>query len=594
MKSSSWLCVGLLVWRLTGLAQGVDPLAPSSVTPKSYRPEKSGARSAELPRSPRRPEGAQPLIPGVTIKGVVIVKTQAEIRPDGTTATGLVVRDIPFLAGADFRRLVERYLGRPLTENTIRDLEDDIILYCREKGKLLVDLILPEQNIENGVLQLWLLEGRVDKITVRNDEPRWFKDALILRNIRLRSGSTLDARRLMEDLNWLNNNPFRQVDVTFRQGGKTGPRDAGKLGLTDVEVTVEDRLPVRPYFGYENSGTRFTGEDRLLAGFNWGNVLGLDHQLNYQYAADVDFDLVSAHSASYLAPLPWRHTLLAYGSYVDGKADFSSIGSATTAEGTSWQASARYVVPLPGVGKLRHDASAGFDFKRSDNDLLFGGTNVLQQSKTDVAQFALGYSGLLPDKWGRTTFAAELCFSPGDLTDDNDDASFGKMRTGASASYFYARLNAERVTRLPYEFAWVLRGWGQVATERLLPSEQFALGGYNTVRGYDERVALGDLAWMLSNELRTPSLHLGNLLGLPGGADQVQFLAFFDYGEVRQSETRPEDGADPDKLLCSAGLGLRWTVSRHFSLRFDYGFALSDRELTAHDSRGHVAMLLSF
>jgi len=410
----------------------------------------------------------------------------------------------------------------------------------------------------------------------------------------LRSGSTLDSRALMEDLNWLNNNPFRQVDVTFKQGGKAGPKDLGKLGLTDVDVTVEDRLPLRPYFGYEDSGTRFTGTDRLLAGFNWGNVFGLDHQFNYQYATDVDFDLVKAHSASYIAPLPWRHTVLVYGSYVDGKADFTPIGSSTTAEGASWQASGRYVWPLPTVGKLRHDVSFGFDFKRSDNDLLFGGTNVLQQSQTDVAQFALGYSGLLPDKWGRTSFGAEMYFSPGDLTGNNDDLSFEKMRSGASASYFYARVNAERVTRLPADFAWVLKGWGQVATERLLPSEQLALGGYNTIRGYDERVVLGDLAWMISNELRTPTIGLGNLLELPGGRDQLQLLAFLDYGEVRQSSTRPEDGADPDKALCAVGAGLRWTVSRNFSLRFDYGFALSERELNEHDSRGHIAALLSF
>lgn len=594
MRRSTLVFVSLLTCGLTGLAQGVDPLAPSSVTPKPYRPDAAATKNAQ-PRSPRNAEGAKPLVAGKTIQGVVIVNTRAEVKPDGATATGVVVRDIPFLAGADFRRVVERYLGKPLTENAIRDLQDDIILYCRERGKPLVDVILLEQNIENGVLQLWLLEGKLDKITVRNEGKHWFKDALVLGNVRLRPGDTLDSGRLMQDLNWLNNNPFRQVDATFKVGGKDTRTPDGKVGLTDVELTVEDRVPLRPYFGYEDSGTRVTGEHRLLAGLNWGNVFGLDHQLSYQYATDVDFELVKAHSASYLVPLPWRHTLLLYGSYVNGTADFTQIDKSndTTSEGISWQASGRYLVPLPGVGKLRHDVSLGFDFKRSDNDVLYGGT-TFSDSQTDIAQFVLGYSGLLPDKWGRTTLGLELCYSPGGLTGYNSDENFNDLRTAAKASYFYARLNAERVTGLPYGFTWVLRGWGQVAAERLLPSEQLALGGYNTIRGYDERVALGDLAWLISNELRTPTFNLGNLLELPGGNDQVQFLAFLDYGEVRQSSSRPEDGANPEPALCSVGAGLRWTVSRNFSLRFDYGFALSSRELNEHDSRGHIAALLSF
>ena len=59
--------------------------------------------------------------------------------------------------------------------------------------------------------------------------------------------------------NWLNNNPFRQVDVVFKPGEK--------LGATDVELDVNDRLPFRPYVGYEDSGTRFTGPDRFITGF---------------------------------------------------------------------------------------------------------------------------------------------------------------------------------------------------------------------------------------------------------------------------------------------------------------------------------------
>ena len=80
---------------------------------------------------------------------------------------GVIVRDIPFLGGPDFRNHCCIF-GRKLTENNIRDLQDTMILYSRNRGKLLVDVVLPEQSIDNGVLQLWYLEGRVGKIEVNN------------------------------------------------------------------------------------------------------------------------------------------------------------------------------------------------------------------------------------------------------------------------------------------------------------------------------------------------------------------------------------------------------------------------------------------
>jgi hemolysin activation/secretion protein len=87
---------------------------------------------------------------------------------------------------------------------------------------------------------------------------------------------------------------------------------------------------------------------------------------------------------------------------------------------------------------------------------------------------------------------------------------------------------------------------------------------------------------------------LGNLLGRPGGRDELQLLAFFDYGSVEVIDALPEDGDDPDKTLASVGGGLRWTVSRNFSLRFDYGFPLQEKDLNERSARGHIGALLSF
>jgi hemolysin activation/secretion protein len=590
MKKLSLLMAGLLVSGLCAQAQGVNQMAPSEVTPKAPVKPEGTPSVPELPKSPRSPAGDKPFnpdLPNLTIKAVIIVKTSAEIKDAGVPDTnGVIVRDIPFLSGPDFQKAVAPFLGRALTENAIRDLQDAIILYSRNRGKLLVDVVLPEQSIDNGVLQLWFLEGRVGKIEVNNPGKKWFKDKLIRRDIRLQPGDPVDSDKLTDDLNWVNANPFRQVDVSFKPGTK--------LELTDVELNVNDRIPLRPYVGFEDSGTRFTGEDRFLAGFNWGNVFGLDQQLNYQYATDAKFDLVHANAASYLIPLPWRHTLMFYGSYVEGRADFSSVGNPTTSEGRSWQTSMRYSIPLRHIMNYRHEISAGFDFKKSNNNLEAGGNVVLQNSDTEIAQFVAEYSGLLPDRYGQTSVGAEFYYSPGDMTSDNTDEAFNLLRTAAKASYVYARLNLERDTALPLGFTWILKGWFQTASQRLLPSEEFALGGYSTVRGYDERVVSGDDGWVVNNELRTPPFSLLNLVRIHDAPDQLQFLGFFDYGAEQVLDINPSDGTDPNKTLYSIGAGLRYTIAANFSLRFDYGFPLTQKDLNQYNSRAHFGVLISF
>ena len=575
--------VGLMAWLLAAQAQKNDPNAPPELAPKVPKKQSPAAAlpGKPLPEESEDAAGQALLLP--SLDGLMIVKTQEEIKVEGAPEVkGLKVVGIPLLSGPDFQALVAPYFGRPVRFATVKRLQRQIILYCRAKDRPLVDVILPDQDLtKNAVLQLVFLEGTVGKLTVENPGEVWFKEELIRGQVRLKPGDHIDSKQLLADLDWLNRNPFRQVDVLFKQGQQ--------LGQSDVALQVQDRLPLRVYGGFEDTGTRFTGRDRLLAGFNWGNVFGVDHQLNYQYTTDTDFRLVKAHSVSYLIPLPWRHTLTLFGSYVDGRAEFGS-GSTTTAEGKSYQGSLRYSAPLPSLQKYQHEVSAGFDFKRANNDFIFGGTTHIP-SDADINQFELGYSALLPDKWGQTSAGIEAYYSPGGLLGNNAASDFNSLRPGSSANYLYARLNAERITRLPYDFSWIVRFQGQLADRKLLPSEELGLGGHSTVRGYDERLVNGDNGWLISNELRTPSLRLGNLLNTPGGADFLQFLTFLDYGATRIYSPQASDPA-PD--LASVGGGLRFTVSQNLAVRLDYGYQLTEHSLSTRTSRAHVSVLLSY
>jgi len=575
-------------------AQVPRPDAPSTRTVQTPEPPAKKPPQDDRPRSRRLPGGEKQLLP--KLEGVIIVKSETEVKAEGVPVTpGLLVIGIPLLQGEDFKRVIAPYLGKPLSEDGLRDLQDDIILYCRSKNRPLVDVILPEQQLENGMLQIWFLEGTVGEVRVSNAMTKWFRDDFIRRQVHIKPGEGVDTALLTKDLEWLNQNPFRSVDVRFQQG-----KDVGQ---SDLVLDVQDRIPVRVYVGYEDSGTRFTGEKRMIAGLNWGNAFGLDHQFSYQYTTDIDFDLVKAHSASYFIPLPWRHTVTIFGSYVDAKTDFGDFAEGTVGDGTSYQISIRYNVPLPDIYDYRQEVSGGFDFKRADNSLEFLGsatTNLLSSSDADIAQFVLAYTGQKPDRWGITSLGLEGFFSPGELTKNNTDEAMGGdgegtgLRPGAKATYFYGRATVERHTTLPLEFSWFFRGVGQVASERLLPSEQLGGGGFRTVRGYDERVANGDQGFTVNNELRTPRLRLGNLLQGTGysSGDYFQALVFFDLASLYYVDEQIEE---IEYDLMSWGGGLRYAMSSHLAVRFDYGLPLMNKDLNRRENgRVHLGIIASF
>ena len=523
--------------------------------------------------------------PTPALKGLIIVGSEQAVLKEGDAGlavTGLQVKDVPMLAGKDFDGLMKKFFGRPIEqasfEKLSKEIQSTIVRYYRGKGFPLVDAIFPPQTVANGVLQILVVESKLGKVIIEGTNG-WTQAAYLRKNLHVAEGGAVDERELLSDLNWLNRNRFRSVDVFFQPG-------AAKLE-SDLVVRTKERPPFGGSVGFDNGGTRLSGENRVFAGVEWGKAFGLnDNLLTYRYTSDADFEFLTAHSVSYSIPFPWHHTLRFSGAYSSVIGNIPS--SPVTQEGTSYLANLRYEMGLPNVGDYRHVLTIGGDFRQMDNNLEFNLANIFSET-TEVIQPSVGYSGVLPDPWGSTFFGAEIYYSPGGLTDRNSDAAFNKSFPLAQSDYAYATLTLERATRLPLGMTWRLSGTYQLADGNLLPSEQMGLGGSYTVRGYEERTVSGSEGFMVINELRFPSFSVGRLFD-KSAKDELQFLGFFDYGETSNPDLQPRE--DPHMLLSSVGLGLRYRVSRFLTAHADYGWQLTDPgrggAATQDNSRGHV------
>src|SRR5690606_17921466 len=116
---------------------------------------------------------------------------------------------------------------------------------------------------------------------------------------------------------------------------------------------------------------------------------------------------------------------------------------------------------------------------------------------------------------------------------------------------------------LPKGFSWWLDILFQQASGKLLPTEQFSLGGFYTVRGYDENEVISDNGILIKNEFYFPTIKLPP----KKRTHHLKFLAFIDYGwgyDVNQNVLSRDVAT-----LASLGPGIRYNFENYISARFD-------------------------
>jgi len=611
---------GFLLLATPGLQATATPAAPASPAAQEalqaiQQDQNFGPLSPKsLPSTSNPPPPADGPVPAAegddtvlssALHGVVIVTAPSEVATSGAATLKLTDKDgrIRFpssIAEADrkgLRAAIEPYLDQPVSILAINEMLRDIVRYYRGQDRPIVDAYLPAQDMEDSILQIVITESRRGPVQVEGNN--WFASSFFSDQIRTGEGSPIKASTMNHDVGWINRNPFLQTDLLYAAGADQG--------TTDIVLKVRDRFPVRFYTSYDDSGNSLTGYDRYTEGFNWGNVFGIGDQFNYQFMSDSRFDLLKAHSASYIHDFSWHHSLTVFGSYADTKANFPP-GIPYSSSGSSWQTSLRYTIPVAdipfGFGIYNHEIVLGYDFKESNSQLLFNQLPVPGESPTtDVSQFTAGYNASLPDPYGATAFTSNVFYSPGGMTQADSHDVFVEA-DASSDSYTYIKLGLSRVTKLPWNFSLIDKFTYQKAWARLIGSEQLGIGGYDTVRGYDDREANGDDGYIASNEIRAPSFSLGQFFAKGYTGDQMQLLAFVDYAGV--SQYRPDDlslaatpSTNPNVNLLGVGPGFRYTLAPYLTVRFDYGWQMIDSGVSplfrsGNSSRGSLGVTLSY
>lgn len=482
------------------------------------------------------------------------------------------------------KKELKKLLGLSFTKENLMLIRSAIVDHFARSGYPFAIVELPPQEVTNGVLQLIVTSAKIGEIHVEGT--RWTDKKLIRGYLSAKSGEKIDQRELMGDLDFMNRNPFRSASLIYSPGEERN--------TTDVTVYSDDRLPVQVYTGVQNTGIDSTGRNRYFVGLSWGRFFGLDHILSYQYTASGDFEEFQGHTVQYLALLSWKHLLNIYGGYSTiNNADLPSPNQDN--DGESFQASLRYIIPLPTDIHFKHELFFGADCKRMNNNLFFEEQFVdLPKVKGNVNlfQLVLGYKGQYRPGNNVLDYSAELLGSPAEFLPDQSDSDYNRLRPEAENKWIYGKVYLSYLQVLPLDFVIYAAAQGQVTPSTLLPSEQLGIGGYDTVRGYEQRAFNADNGMIFNLEFRTPYIQV---LGRTKRKieDKLQFLAFFDYGWG--SQVTPIVHFPSNQDLMGVGPGLRYTLGTNISVRLDWGFRLiTSRFIGEEGSRLHFSALISY
>jgi hemolysin activation/secretion protein len=474
----------------------------------------------------------------------------------------VVVEGVPILATPEFAKFIARYLGQPISTQTANQMAQDISKYMRDHDRLVVAIKMPTQDITTGDFRIGVTVGRYNQ--VRFNGNRWFSDRQLQEKLGIKPGDEIRLSTLEQAVNWANTNPFRHIQVILDTVNQ-------QPGSANLDVAVDERIPIRVATSYDDTGSDIIGNNHYTAAIQFGNLWDLDHQFSYQFTTTDISHLYEAQNWDYKLPLPWHDFIEATAAYAVVEPSFEQ--GLFNLKGKDVVADLRYISPIE-RDNWSVEFSGGLDFKQINNNLLFGGTQVLNQAN-NVAQLTGGATVVRRDAHGSWVVGLNLDASPGGINSRDRDKAYENARVGAESRYLYGTLVVQRTTNLPMDFQLNSHAQLQASSANLLSSEELLIGGEETVRGYNERLYAGDQGYIFNQEVVSPAWH--KRLPFQRKTEkpmETRLFAFWDYARVMDKhDTYADTALDP---LMSAGLGLRANLAANFSASLDYGWQILD------------------
>ncbi len=458
------------------------------------------------------------------------------------------------LPRAEVDDAVYGFLGPGRTADDVEQARTALEKAYKDKGFQTVSVTVPKQNASGGIVVLAVTEAPVGRLRVQGS--RFFNiDQIKNRAPSLKEGTVPNFNEVEREIIQLNQSADMQVTPSLKPGAVPG--------TVDVELTVKDKLPLHGSVELNNRYSANTTPLRLNFDLRYSNLWQLGHTIGFGFQiAPQRPDDALVYSAYYIAPVPGVDWLSIMLQGIRQNSNVSTLGG-TAVAGNGEIYGGRFLFDLPGGKGFYHSGALGLDYKHFTQDLSLG--DQLVGSPVSYWPFVVSYNAALVGKGRSTEFSAAITFHIRGM--GSTEVEFDNRRFNADGNFIALRGSLGHEQDLPFGFQFYGLLQGQASPNPLVDSEQFSLGGLNTVRGYLESVVLGDSAVAGTVELRSPSL-----LSWLGEGHEWRVFGFLDGGATFINDPLPEQVTE--YRVWSYGFGSTLRIFDHLNGSLVFGIPM--------------------
>jgi hemolysin activation/secretion protein len=492
--------------------------------------------------------------PSIKIKPTVKVKPPAitEITSKPKIAL-LPIRSIQIKGNTvfsedKFNSIVQEVEGKDFTQQeyiqTIQNITDKINALYQKDGYIAA--AKPSENDPNrGIIQINITESYLKNIRVEGTQQL---KSYVLNRLQLSKTEIINTAKIEDKLRLLKQDSlFTDVIATIK------PLNNHEKELV---VTVKEAPTVAANVSVDNFSPATVGSERVNVGLNYRNLTGLGDEF----------------SANSTISNTGGNKLFAVGYQVPLNAMNGSLQLSATFNSTKVTQSPFDVLNIQGEKQIYEIFYRQPLIRSSTEELALSLGLSIDNGQTFIFDKPTGF-GFGPDKDGvsRTSVVAfRQDYRKSDISGNWFLGSEFKIGTGlfnpttndspVPDGYFLNWSGSlQREQRLSDSNSLLVRANAQITPDSLLPSQQFIIGGGQSVRGYRQNARSGDNGLSLSIEDRI-SLN-----------SNFQIAPFLDLGTVWNVANNPNQ-LSSQPFLISSGLGIIWKPFKFIQLRLDYAF----------------------
>ncbi|ELR97429.1 ShlB/FhaC/HecB family hemolysin secretion/activation protein [Gloeocapsa sp. PCC 73106] len=478
--------------------------------------------------------------------------TPREVPTIPEIPTKIIIRQFVVVGSTVFTprelaEVLEKYTNRPIAFAELLEAQTAVTQLYLNRGYLTSGAFIPPQSLQEGVVVMEVIEGKVETITItglKRLNPEYIRSRLALA-----TAGPLNQNELLKALQLLQLNPLIENLAAELTPG-TDPN------LSILKVRIEEAAAFSLELGLDNQRSPSVGSVRRLLTLNHRNLLGFGDNFRLRYYNTDGSNAID--ELSYLFPINPYDGLVGFRfSYSDSDLIQEPLAQLDI---DSQSHTYEFVYRQPVFKNTTEELAIGFNLAVENSNLTVPvlPTRSLQ-SEADITVFRFFQEYFIRDQ--RQVFAvfSQLNFAVNSSTVDLNGAETDNQ-------FLLWRGQVQYLRNLNSFITFLSKVEMQFADTAIPSLEQFALGGVYRGRGYPENAILGDNGVFGSLELRF------SIWTIPEINFNLQLVSFLDVGHVwNNADFSPETNT-----LSSAGVGIRLTAYERLNVSFEWGIPFVD------------------